>query len=213
MPVSTTSFGDYYFDDYDYGDVTFPSESVDQQVINKFLGVSNSTDTMTGKPLPNPHAVNVNVVNGSGISEQATQTTSALQSLGFNMVGTPSTTPPLSNEALETVVAYAGQSTEADAEAVARQLTGAVILSQDSKLVTSGSEVTVITGTNLSVNSPPSTSSGSTTSSNSSNSSESSQATSSSSELAAPNAASQPLSAWDPRACTANQPVIDNPKV
>ncbi|HUD06753.1 MAG TPA: LCP family protein [Candidatus Saccharimonadales bacterium] len=201
LPISTTSFGDYEYGGTDYGDVVFPSEAVDRQVINEFLGVTNSTDTMTGKSLPTPASFSVSVVNGSGISGQATQTSTALQALGFNVVGQPQTATPLSSEAVETVVNYAGPSTEADAEAVARQLTGPVILSENAGQVTSSSEVTVLTGTGLAVNAPPGKAA----------SSSSSSTPSTPAAPAAPiavtglepaSAPMQPLSAWDPRACS-----------
>ncbi len=212
LPVSVTTFSNYNYNGLDYGSVTFPSESIDQQIINEFLGVSNSTDTMTGKPLPSPNSISVSVVNGSGVSGQGTQTSSALQALGFNMVGQPTSITPASSQTLETVVAYASNSTEADAEAVARQLTGPVILSLNSGLVSSGSKVTVVTGSDLTVNSP--SSSASATSSTSSQASPSSTSNSmQASGLSTPNQAVQPLAAWDPRACTPNQKVIINPKV
>jgi hypothetical protein len=200
LPISTTTFGDYIYSGTDYGDVTFPAEAADQQVINKFLGATNSTDTMTGSPLPNPASVTVNVVNGSGISGQAAQVTSALQRLNFNIVGTPGTAAPLSSEAQETVVNYSGQNTEADAETVARQLTGPVILSQNSQTVTANSEVTVVTGTGLAVNAPQTSSAPSTSSS--SPASRSAATTTVASGLEPPSSSDQALSAWDPRACT-----------
>lgn len=217
LPVSSTDFSSYTYDGYNYGDVTFPSEGADQQVINEFLGSSNTTDTMTGRSLPKAALVNVNVINGSDTPEQATQVSSALQALGFNIASQPGSATPLSSEAIETVVAYAGRRTEAKAEAVARQLSGPVILSQNSSLVTSGSDVTVITGTGLSVNSSAasttSSASDSSDQASASSSSSSSSTSSSATDLAQPNQAIQPLSAWDPRACSANQVVIVNSKV
>ncbi len=207
LPISTTTFGDYIYAGLDYGYIAFPVEQIDQQIINKFLGVSNSTDTMTGNPLPSPSSINVNVVNGSGTPNQASQTASALQALGFNIVGKNGTATPLSSETVETVVNYAGSSTEADAEAVARQLTGPVILSQNATMVTPGSAVTVLTGTGVTVNSPPSNASASTPSSSAQSSASTSAASSSTNAavvtgLAVPNSATQPLAPWDPRACT-----------
>ena len=137
------------------------------------------------------------MVNGSGTPNQAEDTTTSLSDLGFDMVGTPGTATPLSSEATETVVNYAGASTEADAEAVARQLTGSVILSENASLVTPGSDVTVLTGTGLAVNAPAGSSSASSSSVTSSAS-----AAATSGVLAAPSSANQSLSAWDPRACT-----------
>lgn len=207
LPVSTTNFGTYYYDDSSYGDVVFPAEANDQRVINQFLGVTNSTDTMTGRSLPKANTINVSVVNGSGISDQASQTATALQVLGFQIAGTPTSQTPLSEEALETVVAYASSATEADAEAVSRELTGPVILSENASLVPKGANVAVITGTGLAVNALASTSSAANSSStqSASTASTTSQSTinsTSSSELAAPSAANQALSPWDPRACS-----------
>ena len=39
-----------------YGDIEFPSNTQDQQVIDQFLGVGATTDTMTGGQLPGPVA-------------------------------------------------------------------------------------------------------------------------------------------------------------
>jgi LCP family protein required for cell wall assembly len=206
LPISTTAFGDYDYGGTNYGDVVFPAESVDQQTIDKFLGESSTTDTMTGKPLPSPSSVTVNVVNGSGTPDQASDTTQDLQALGFSMTGQPGTTMPLSSEAVETVVNYASPRTEADAEAVARQLSGPVILSQNASQVTPGSEVTVQTGTGLVVNgSSTSSSSGSATTGSSTTSTSSSSSTANSTAatgLEPASSAMQALSAWDPRACT-----------
>ena len=202
LPISTTDFTSYIYDGTNYGEVVFPAEANDQQVINEFLGVSNSTDTMTGHALPRPESVTVNVINGSGTPDQATQTTAALQALGFKMVGQPGSATPLSSEAEETVVNYAGSETEAAAESVARQLTGPVILSQDANMITAGSDVTVLTGTGLSVNAPASSSSTTSTTGSSAQSSTSSSSSATSTSLEAPTLSTQALSAWDPRTYT-----------
>ena len=177
---------------------------------------------MTGSALPKASSVSVNIVNGSGVSGQAGQVSSELQSLGFNMVGTPGTSTPVSYQAQETVVNYASSSTEGDAEAVAKQLTGYVILSQNAGDVTSGSEVTVVTGTDISVtgaSSSPASSSGvsssgvsssGVSSSGTSSTSAASAVSSGSQNFSAPTPANQPLSAWDPRACTPKQKVETN---
>ncbi|HUA13146.1 MAG TPA: LCP family protein [Candidatus Sulfotelmatobacter sp.] len=208
LPIVTTNFGNYVYQDNSYGDVVFPIEAEDQQIIDKFLGTNSSIDTLTGKPLPKPSSVSVNVVNGSGTPDQAGQATSSLQSLGFNMVGTPGTATPVSQEAQETVVYYSGRSTEADALAVAKDLNGYVILAQDPSRVTRGSQITVLTGTDMSVNTPTSPSSSSTQGSATSPSSTSSSSSSSSSSgqqtvgIGTVSSATQGLSPWDPRACT-----------
>ncbi len=204
LPISTTSFGSYDYGGTNYGDVVFPAESTDQQIINQFLGEANNIDTMTGKTLPSPPSVSVSISNGSGTPDQATQTSTALSALGFKIVGQAQTTTPLSSQAVETVVNYASPATEADAEAVARQLTGPVILSQNSSAVQSGAVVTVLTGTGLAVNAPASTQSASAPSypKSSSPSSSAPAATTAATGLEPASSATQALSAWDPRACS-----------
>lgn len=205
LPISTTSFGSYYYDGTSFGDVVFPAEATDQQIINEFLGESNSIDSMTGNSLPSPASVTVNVINGSGKPGQATTTTTALQALGFNVTGQAGSSTPLSSQVVETVVYYANSGSEGDAEAVARQMTGPVILSEDADKVTAGSDVTVLTGTGLGVNAPASsspTASQPTTSSSSSSSNSSSASSTAATGLEPASSAMQGLSAWDPRACT-----------
>lgn len=201
LPVSSTDFGTYYYGGSSYGDVVFPAEPNDESVIDEFLGEPGTADTMSGKALPKPNAVAVHVVNGSGVSEQATQTASSLHALGFRIDGTPSSQTPLSSEAVETVVAYSSQKTEADAELVAHELAGPVILSQNASLITSGAQVTVITGTGLSVT-QSATQTSTAASSASTTTVTPTAASSITSPLAPASAAIQGLSAWDPRACT-----------
>jgi LCP family protein required for cell wall assembly len=203
LPISTTSFGSYIYNGTNFGDVTFPSEPNDQQTINSFLGVSNSTDTMTDKALPSPSSVNVHVVNGSGITGQATQIAQALHAKGFSLSGSPSTATPLSSMVQETVVNYASPATEADAEAVIRQLNGPVILSQNASMVAAGSDVTVLTGAGLSVNQPSQPSSPTTTSQTQTASNSTSETTNTAQTGLEPaSSAMTALTAWDPRACT-----------
>ncbi len=208
LPISLTYFGNYYYENYDYGDVVFPAEPNDQKIIDEFLGVSSNTSTLTGKPLPSPSTVAVSVTNGSGISNQATQTSDALQALGFNVVGTPATATPRSYQAEETFVYYRNRRSEPEAQAVANQLTGSVILAQNPSRVASEADVTVFTGNDLAVNAPTGSSSSSANKTNSSSSQSSSNTTSTNTAtaanagLATPTSATQGLSPWDPRACT-----------
>ena len=107
LPVASPGFGTYYYGGVDMGDIVFPVEQTDQQIIDKFLGASSSTDTMNGKPLPEPQTILVNVVNGSGVTGQALVTSDDLQKLGFVITGTPTTVTPVSDQAQETIVYYA----------------------------------------------------------------------------------------------------------
>jgi LCP family protein required for cell wall assembly len=212
LPVASPGFGTYYYGGVDMGDIAFPVEQTDQQIIDKFLGASSSTDTMTGKPLPEPQTILVNVVNGSGVSGQALVASDDLQKLGFVISGTPTTVTPASDQAQETIVYYAGSATEADALEVASKLSGYVVLSQNASMVSSGAEVTVQTGTGTTVNGV-SNSTGSSTGSSTSSTTLTNAANSTSStttSLGTISPANQPLSAWDPTACTANQPIIPN---
>ena len=204
LPVVIPNFGAYYYEGQGMGDVVFPLGQTDQQVINKFLGNLNNINAMTGKPLPNAHTISVNVINGSGINNQASTISRGLGSFGFNMTSQPATTKPVSPEAQETVVYYANKESEGDAIQVGNKLTGYVILAQDPNKVSQGSNVTVITGTNTSVigqvSSPVSTTSTPPPTST----------INTSTSYGSINAALPSLAQWDPRTCNTNQQIIPN---
>ena len=138
-----------------YGDVEFPPQAQDQSAIDQVLGIGPNIDSMTGNPLPAPPSVTVSVMNGSGTYNQATDTGSALAALGFHVVGLGDTNP--TGDVAETVVYYGSHSpaVEAAAEAVARSMTGAVIMAYDPSQVADGAQVTVVTGTQFAVTTPP----------------------------------------------------------
>ncbi len=200
LPVQVDQFGSYLYDGSYYGDIEFPSNTQDTQVIDQFLGVGPDIDTMTGKELPAPSSVTVSVLNGSGVSGQAGTTGAALTGLGFKVLGVGDSTP-VGTEA-ETVV-YFSQKTAADqaaAQAVARSLSGAVITAYGP--TTDGAEVTVVTGTQFSVAAPPPPA-GSTSSTTAPAAATTTTTTTPSTDtpFQAPNAAVTPLQPWDPRAC------------
>ncbi len=151
LPVAVTGFGSYIFQNYNYGDVVFPVNPMDHNVIDQFLNIKPNINPLNNQPFPNPSSVKLNVVNGSGINGQATQTADQLASIGFKIINQPTSINPGSTQANETVVYYANSTSEADAEEVANQLTGYVILSKNPTMVNSGSNVTVLTGSGLSV--------------------------------------------------------------
>ena len=195
--------GNYVYQGGSYGDVEFPAQSQDQAIVDQVLGIGPSVDSMTGDPLPAPSTVTVSVMNGSGAYNQATTTASALTSLGFRTVGIGDSTPV--GDVSETVVYYGSHSpaTEAAAEAVARSMSGAVVMAYQPSQVADGAQVTVVTGTQFAVNPPaapapvPSTGSGAravpaTTPSSSTPSG-----------IAAPTPATSSLQPWDPRSCAA----------
>jgi LCP family protein required for cell wall assembly len=180
-----------------YGDVEFPSQSQDQQVIDEVLGITATTDSMTGSRLPTPSSVTVSVMNGTGAVNQATDTSTALAALGFHTVGIGDT--PAVGDVAETVVDYGSRSaaTEAAAEAVSRSISGSVIMAYDPSQVADGAEVTVVTGTQFSVNAPASSTTSTTPSSTTTTTVPSSTA------IAEPSASNPSLARWDPRSCAA----------
>ena len=93
-------------------------------------------------------------MNGSGVYSQGADTADSLQALGFH-VGTVDTTTPVGRQA-ETVVAYSAVSASelAAAQSVADSLSGAVILAYDPSQVPAGSQVSVVTGTDVTVHPP-----------------------------------------------------------
>jgi LCP family protein required for cell wall assembly len=200
MPVVVDQFGSYQYQGGDYGDIEFPAEPNDQSVVDQFLGVGSAVNTMTGGQLPPAHSVRVSVENGTGATDQATDTGAALSALGFHVVGLGDTQPVGTDS--ETVVYYGSKSatTLAAAQKVDHAMSGSVILGYDPSMVTDGAEVTVDTGTNFSVNTPPSSSSttattpASTTTTTSANNG----------AFSAPTSSNEALEPWDPRACTAS---------
>ncbi len=209
VPVAVDQFGNYVYQGGSYGDIEFPAEPQDHNAVDQFLGLKSSNeDTYSGGALPSPSTVTVSVLNGSGAYNQATTTAQSLQALGFH-IGTIGDSPPVGQEA-ETVVYYASKTPAqlAAAQAVANSLSGAVIMAMDPTQVKAGSQVTVVTGTDFTVNAPPATpatpaptgatapSSTTTTTGNSGN-------TGNSGAFQAPTPTVEPLQPWDPRSCTA----------
>ncbi len=145
LPVDVATFGPYLYQGATMGDVEFPAEPADHASVDALLGLAPGDNTMTGKPLPAPTGVRVSVLDGTGVAGQATQTAAALHHLGFDTVGTGTTTPVGSYR--ETTVTYAHR-TAADvaaAQLVADSLSGQVILHYGA--TADGAQVTVTTGT------------------------------------------------------------------
>ena len=153
LPVSVDESLSYIYQGYDYGNVVLPVQPLDQQVIDQVLGISANTNSLTGEPLPPQATVSVSVLNGTGEYNQAVYTAHALAALGFHIAGVGDT-PSVSSQS-ETVVYYASKSPadQAAAQAVAHTLSGAVITALGP--TSGGAQVTVVTGTQFSVNPPP----------------------------------------------------------
>jgi LCP family protein required for cell wall assembly len=196
LPVVVDQSGGYYYKGGNYGDIEWPDEPQDRQVIDQFLGVGAATDTMTNAPLPSPSSVKVTVVNGSWTAGQASTAAAALNTLGFH-ASSAGDTPPVASQS-ETVVYYAALSPPevAAAQTVAHALSGSVITALDPSKVTAGAQVTVVTGTNFTVNHPAPPPTVSTTTASTA------RAPTPTSSPNGPNAAAEPLAPWDPRSCT-----------
>jgi LCP family protein required for cell wall assembly len=215
LPVMVDQFGNYYYQGSDFGDIEFPTEPQDHQVIDQFLGVTSNTDTMNGGDLPAPGAVSVSVVDGSGTYDQAT-TASALEALGFDVVGTGET--EVVGDEVETLVEYdqATPAVQAAAQEVAQSLSGQVIMAFAP--TTDGAQVTVVTGTDFAVNQPASLvpSSTTTTPPVKAKGTEKASTTTTTSptpttttlptpqNFSAPTAPVEAFQPWDPRSCTAS---------
>jgi LCP family protein required for cell wall assembly len=209
VPVSVDQFGNYVYQGGSYGDIEFPAQPQDHNTVDQFLGLKSSNqDTYSGGALPSPSTVTVSVLNGSGAYNQATDTAQSLQALGFH-IGTIGDSPPVGQEA-ETVVYYASKTPAqlAAAQAVANSMSGAVIMAMDPTEVKPGSQVTVVTGTDFTVNAPPATTTtapaGVPTSSTTPTTAGTSGNTGNSGAFQAPTPSVEPLAPWDPRACTAS---------
>ncbi len=213
VPVAVDQFGSYTYEGGSYGDIEFPAEPQDHNTVDQFLGLKSSNeDTYSGGALPAPSTVTVSVLNGSGAYNQAADTAQSLQALGFH-IGTIGDSPPVGQEA-ETVVYYASKTPAqlAAAQAVANSMSGAVIMAMDPTQVKPGSQVTVVTGTDFTVNAPPATTTTtapagaatpSTTPTTAGNTGTSGN-TGNSGAFQAATPSVEPLAPWDPRACTAS---------
>ena len=211
MPVSVVddpdgAGGGLQYQGSSYGDVEFPSEAQDLAATDQLLGISATTDSMTGSPLPSPSTVTVSVMNGTGAYNQAADTASALSALGFKTVGVGDT--PATGDVSETVVYYGSTApaVEAAAEAVTRSMSGAVIMAYDPTQVVDGAQVTVVTGSQFAVNAPAATTPATAAPAGAPTTTTApatTTTTTASSAIQAPSATTSALEPWDPRACPA----------
>ncbi|MHB1584654.1 MAG: LCP family protein [Acidimicrobiales bacterium] len=203
-------YGDLIYNGNSYGQVEFTAQPQDRTTIDQVLGIGPGTDTMTGQPLPPPSAVTVSVENGTGVYNQATDTSDALAALGFHTVGVGDVAA--TGDVAETVVYYGSRSpsAEAAAESVAASMTGSVVMAYDPSQVTDNAQVTVVTGSQFAVNPPPASATTTTSPSSVGNAATAATAPASttpvsttSSAIASPSPPNSSLKPWDPRACPA----------
>jgi LCP family protein required for cell wall assembly len=195
LPVIVNSSLHYYYQGYDYGNVELTSQPNDLRAVASFLGIGPGDNTTTGKPLPSPQSVTVSVLNGTGQSGRAGQTGSALTALGFNVVGEGDARS--SSAQSETYVYYSSAGHLAGAERVMHSLSGTATLALGP--TTDGADVTVVTGSAFSVNTPPSQAISSPPQGTSASS-----GASGASALAPPTPSTETLAPFDPRSCTAS---------
>lgn len=86
----------YRFDGVNYGDVVLPSQPLDQQVINQFLG--------TAAPPASQGGGSISLVNESGLNSTATKTAEQLRSLGWTIADT--TVKPVPARPAESIIYY-----------------------------------------------------------------------------------------------------------
>jgi LCP family protein required for cell wall assembly len=158
-PVATVTSGPLLYQGYDYGDVVFPVEPNGVQAIDQIFDVSSADNSFTGAPLPKSSSVKVSVENGTGVTNQAAAIANPLHNRGFDVVSTGdvASNGPIS----ETVVWYGGpppppngdwvSPSLAAAQTVLAQLEGPVILGYNPHEVTAGAQVTVQTGTGITI--------------------------------------------------------------
>lgn len=201
MPVSVVPDMQYQFNGGGYGQVDFPVQPVDREVVAQWLG--------TAPPTVKASSLTVQVRNISNVAHEAADTVAGLNALGFNAVDAGQGSVPA--DSVETMVRYSpGATGLAQAQTVVQSLAGAVMMQSD-PTVAAGT-VAVDTGTSLSV---LSTSSGTSTTTVVSPAGSASATTSTTNVVATPG--DQPVSsatptptAWDPSACRAGQPVVSN---
>jgi LCP family protein required for cell wall assembly len=206
LPVLEGTFGSYQYKGGDYGDIEFPIQPTDQSVVDSFLGINSSINSMTGSPLPKPGQITVSVDNGTGVTNQAATTSASLGALGFHMIQVGDTTP-VGQEA-ETVVYYGSKSPTvvAGAQEVANSISGAVVLGYNPSMVLGGAQATVDTGTDFSVNAPPAATTPKKPSKATTTTTVPTTTTTgpSSALFSAPSSSNEALKPWDPRSCTAS---------
>ena len=122
--------------------------------IDQVLGIGPGIDPMTGSPLPASATVAVSVVNGTGTYNQA-PTRRRPSPPSASTWSAWATRHPSGTCRRRTCLRIRSPAVEAAAERVAHSMSGSVIMAYDPSQVTDGAEVTVVTGTQFTVNAPP----------------------------------------------------------
>ena len=204
LPVMTSTSYSYYYQGGNYGNVAFPVNTEDLATIQQFMGVNNSTNTLTNQPLPSPSQVSVAVMNGTSTSGLASSAASALQANGFKVTNVGNVTP-VGNPALTTVTYNSlNPSVVAQAQTVWHDLSGQTILEYDP---TQSAPVTLVLGTSYSILNlvPPATTTTAKATASTAHATTTTTVpvtTTTIPGFQAPNSAVSGLQPWDPRSCT-----------
>ncbi len=134
LPVVEDSQG-YYYRGGGYGDVVFPVQPEDAQVVSEFLGNKPSTDA-SGKALPAPGTFTVAIENGSSVYDAGERTAKSLEALGYDVTSVTDTEQPASTT--ETSVLYATGAERDAALQVLSSLSGLGVIGYDPGIVSHG---------------------------------------------------------------------------
>ncbi len=210
--LATVAEGSFDYKNANFGSVLFPVQPAESQVISQFLGYTPGQNIV-------PNSFSLQVLNGTGAYNAATNVASSLTADGFNITSAGNQVIPSTSygsTALESTVYYK-PGFEAQAEKLMSNLSGTVIMGQEDQGYTA--DVTLVVGNQLQV-APPSSntttapSSGSQT--NPSNSSISSPTVAPTTTTTSPYGpvnpaevyqSNRPIPWFDPIACTPGQPV------
>ena len=207
----------YLYQGYYYGDVELPIQPGVTQTIDRFLDVGADINTMDGKSLPASSTITVSVLNGTGVANQQHIVAAGLRRRGFVIHGVGTATPFGVRE--ETVVYHANNSAAslADAQTVLHTIEGPAVMALGR--TTAGADVTVLTGSDVSVIAPPHTTTTTTTTPKRKHHGSPTTTTTRpvtqitvvdpaavkhDTDLSAPTDVTQALQPWDPRSCGPN---------
>jgi LCP family protein required for cell wall assembly len=191
LPVTVGTDSQYHYRGGAYGQVDFPIEPADHQIIAQWQG----------QPMPktDPSQIAVVVHNISSVAHQAANTTSSLTAVGFNATNAGQATVPATT--VETMLRYhPGSITQA--EAVLQSLTGSIMMQSDPNIP--AGTVALDAGSSLSVANTPNTPTPTIPTSTPTPSTPAATAPSPDNPTAAATSQAAP---WDPVACTAGQEV------
>jgi hypothetical protein len=165
---------EYFYQGGDYGDVVFPVQPQDQEVVSQFLGTTTNEDA-SGHALPSPGSFTIAVENGSGAYNQGATTRAALEQLGYQVSSVTDTSDGA--PVTEATILYGSSSGLADALRLQSALNGLAVIGYDPGLFknagsgrstatnttidvgsvlpsSQSADVVLVTGSNFSVNAP-----------------------------------------------------------